>query len=162
MITVSEFAKTHNINPKDVLELARDLGYPLKEASDELSDDAKNRLITSLNQHVKRVGLSDLKATSVSSVISGSGRQNITVVTKKRDFKPFDVQALKNKIRTEKQQEAAHQEHVVEAEPMTETAVQEAVIEPIVQVVSESVDSKAVETLSVNPGSNPIAPSSPV
>jgi predicted XRE-type DNA-binding protein len=132
MITVGEFAKTHNITSKDVLELARDLGFPLKDSSDELSDDAKQRLMSSLHQHLKRVALKDIK--KVSSVVGGD-RSVIQVVTKRRDFKPFDVQALKNKIRTEKKEENKEVEPIKEEVLVEETKTQSIVhpIEPIIE-----------------------------
>ncbi len=96
MVTIGDFAQTHNLHVKDVIELAQNLGLKFEEAHDLLSDHAKKELMTALNQHLKRLGLKDIK--KVSSVV-GSDRSKITVVTKRKDVKPFDLQALKNKTK---------------------------------------------------------------
>ncbi len=101
IITVNEFAKTHNITTKDLLELGQGLGFAIKDASSELSEDAQKSLLRSLNQHLQGLKLNSIK--SVSSVV-GSGK-SIQVTTKHRDFKPFDVAALKEKMRVEKKEE---------------------------------------------------------
>ncbi|MBM4222820.1 MAG: GTP-binding protein, partial [Gammaproteobacteria bacterium] len=63
--------------------------------SDQLSESAKKELMNELNQHLKRkLALKDIK--NVSSVVGSDRNHRITVVTKKRDVKPFDLQALKN------------------------------------------------------------------
>lgn len=103
MATVGDFAKTNNIQIKDVIELAHSLGFSLTDSSDPLDDNLKKKLMLSLNQHRHRLGLKDMK--KVSSVVGGD-RHKIKVVTKKRDVKPFDVQALKKKILSENQQAA--------------------------------------------------------
>jgi translation initiation factor IF-2 len=172
MITVSEFAKTHNITTKDVLELARDLGFPLKESTDLLSDDARTSLMTSLNQHVKRLGLNDIKSQTVSSVIGGD-RNVIKVVTKRRDFKPFDVQALKNKIRTEKKQEVEmaepvenlhESEKVIDAEQVfsSKDTIQDVPVQPLMDEMPllslEGANSVATESVeNANPSSIDLA-----
>ena len=96
MVTIGDFAQTHNLHVKDVIELAQNLGLKFEAAHDVLSDHAKKELMTALNQHLKRLGLKDIK--KVTSVV-GSDRNKITVVTKKKDVKPFDLQALKNKTK---------------------------------------------------------------
>lgn len=103
MATVGDFAKTNNIQIKDVIELAQGLGYALNDSNETLSEDLRKNLMLSLNQHRHRLGLKDMR--KVSSVV-GSDRHKIQVVTKKRDVKPFDVQALKKKILAETQEQA--------------------------------------------------------
>ena len=112
IITVNEFAKTHNIATKDLLELSQGLGFPIKDASSELSEDAQKSLLRSLNQHLQGLKLNTIK--SVSSVV-GAGK-SIQVTTKHRDFKPFDVAALKEKIKVEKKEEPVMQTAAVDKE----------------------------------------------
>lgn len=114
MATVGDFAKTNNIQIKDVIELAQGLGYSLADGSELITEDLRKNLMLALNQHRHRLGLKDMR--KVSSVV-GSDRHKIQVVTKKRDVKPFDVQALKKKILSETQ-ETKKEEAVVAPEPV--------------------------------------------
>jgi len=149
MITIGDFAQTHNLHVKDVIELAQNLGLKIEEGHDILSDHAKKELMTALNQHLKRLVLKDLN--NVSSVLGSGNDRNkrITVVTKRKEVKPFDLQALKNRAKK------AADELSLKAEPVSPVQADSPVEEIIVPTERKSVP-KASEASDLKHSTRPV------